>query len=159
MTPSAGCFRLSTRIRFAMHSERSMASPSSCKAWSLSMAPVLGRSFDRASSQVALAHGERAGLGNSGWCWSRWLYRRPIERDHGGAEVAQNADLERRDCDRQMPLNWWAHCRPQRSSPRRAIMPWRSKPIRARSIAMWFCSLTIPKQSPPQLKPTVEAGR
>jgi hypothetical protein len=24
---------------------------------------------------------------------------------------------------------------------------------------MWFCSLTIPKQSPPQLKPTVEAGR
>jgi hypothetical protein len=24
---------------------------------------------------------------------------------------------------------------------------------------MWFCSLTIPKQSPPQLKPAVEAGR
>jgi predicted transposase YbfD/YdcC len=37
------------------------------------------------------------------------------------------------------------------------MMPWRSKPIRARSIAMWFCLLTIPKQSPPQLKPVVDA--
>ena len=36
-------------------------------------------------------------------------------------------------------------------------MPWRSKPIMARSIAMWFCLLTIPKQSPPQLKPVVDA--
>jgi hypothetical protein len=150
MTPSAGSPGLLTRISFAMHCERFRASPGSCKAWSLSMAPVLGAFVRTRPRQVGLAHGPRAGPKiaagvGAGGC------RCPIEQDHSGAEVAQNADLERRHRDRQIPLNWRAHCRPGGSSRWRAMMRWRSKPIRARSTTTWFCFLTIGDKVHPSL--------
>ena len=77
----------------------------------------------------AWGSGTAAGVGRGG-------YRRPFEPGHGGAEVAQNADIERRHRDRQVPLSRRAHWSRQRSSPKRAMMPWRLKAIRARSIAM-----------------------
>jgi hypothetical protein len=63
--------------------------------------------------QVAPAHGQCVELGNSGWRWRRG--RCPIDQDHGGAEVAQNSDLEGIILTRQCAQLWPAlDCRRDR---------------------------------------------
>ena len=114
------------------------------------MARVLGRSFDRASGKSALHM-------VSAWGSEQRLVLAQVSTDAKSNEITAVPKLLKiltlkGTIVTADALNWRAHHRRRDHRTGGRLCAGAQKAIRARSMTMWFCFLTIRRQSPLQLR-------